>query len=56
MKVKKYALKSESRLTIFEFICKAANGNIRKLIQFKETNEPELYNLAVGIKIYSTWR
>lgn len=56
MKVEKYALKPERTLTIFKFICKASNGNIRKLIQFKETNEPELCNLAVGIKFYSTWR
>ena len=56
MKVEKYALKPASTLTIFKFICKASNGNIRKLIQFKETNEPELYKLAVGIKIYSKGR
>lgn len=54
MKVEKYALKAESTLTVFEFISEGSNGNIRKLIQFQETNEPHLYNLAFGDKDLDT--
>lgn len=50
MKVEKYALKSESSLTVFEFISEGPKGAIRKLIQFQETNEANLYNLAFGDK------
>jgi hypothetical protein len=50
MKVEKYALKAERTLTVFEFISEGPNGNIRKLIQFQETNEPQLFNLAFGDK------
>lgn len=54
MKVEKYSLKAESTLTIFEFINEGQKGNIRKLIQFQETNEPGSYNLAFGDKDLST--
>lgn len=50
MQVDKYTLKSESSLTTFEFISEGSNGAIRKLIQFQETNEPGLFNLAFGDK------
>jgi len=50
MKIEKYALKAESNLTIFEFISEGPNGLIRKLIQFQETNQSNLYNLAFGDK------
>jgi len=50
MKVEKYALKSESNLTVFEFISEGSKGTIRKLVQFQATNEPGLYNLAFGGK------
>lgn len=50
MKLEKYALKSGKNLTVFEFISEGPNGTIRKLIQFQETNEPNLYNLAFGDK------
>ena len=50
MKIEKYALKAERDLTVFEFISEGPNGLIRKLIQFQETNQPNLYNLAFGDK------
>ena len=50
MKIEKYALKAESNLTVFEFVSEGPRGFIRKLIQFQETNEPNLYNLAFGDK------
>ncbi len=50
MKVDKYFLRAESNFTIFEFISEGTRGNIRKLIQFQETNEKNLYNIAFGDK------
>jgi len=50
MQIDKYALKSESNFTVFEFISEGPKGTIRKLIQFQETNEPGLFNLAFGDK------
>ena len=54
MQVDKYALKAESNLNVFEFISEGPKGTIRKLIQFQETNEPGLFNLAFGDKNYET--
>ena len=48
MNVDKYPLKAESTLTTFEFISEGPRGIIHKMIQFQETNEPNLYNLAFG--------
>jgi len=48
MRIEKYTLKSESTLTVFEFISEGPNGLIRKLIQFQVTNRPDLFNLAFG--------
>ena len=45
----RYALESESCLTIFEFTSEGKNGPIHKLIRFQEI-EPGLYNLAFGNK------
>lgn len=50
IKIEKYPLKAESNLTIFEFISEGPKGLIRKIIQFQETNQPNLYNLAFGDK------
>ena len=50
MKIDKYSLKAESSLTVFEFVSEGQNGLIRKLIQFQETNQPDVYNLAFGDK------
>ena len=41
-------LKAESSLTVFEFISEGPKGLIRKIIQFQETNQQNLYNLAFG--------
>jgi len=54
MKVSKYPLKAERSLTTFEFVSEGPKGAIRKLIQFQETNEPNLYNLAFGDKVGET--
>ena len=51
MKAEKYPLKTEKSLTTFEFVSEGPKGAIRKLIQFQETNEPNLYNLAFGDKV-----
>ncbi|MCU0324662.1 MAG: hypothetical protein MUF45_05355 [Spirosomaceae bacterium] len=48
MKVEKYNLKSGSDFTRFEFISEGPKGTIRKLIEFQETNNPNIYNLAFG--------
>ena len=48
MKINKYALKSESSFTVFEFISEGPKGAVHKLIHFQKTNEPGLYNLAFG--------
>ena len=54
MKIEKYPLKAEKSLTAFEFVSEGPKGAIKKLIQFQETNEPNLYNLAFGDKISQT--
>ena len=51
MKTEKHSLKAEESSTTFEFISEGPMGAIRKLIQFQETNEPSLYNLAFGDKV-----
>jgi hypothetical protein len=48
MKIDKYALKSESTLTVIEFVSEGPKGLIRKIVQFQETNQTNLYNLAFG--------
>lgn len=50
MKTDRYALKSEEKLTRFEFISEGPRGAIRKLIEFQRTTAPETYNLAFGDK------
>jgi hypothetical protein len=46
----KYPLKAEPDLTVFEFISEGPKGSIPKLIEFKETNLKDFYNLAFGYK------
>jgi hypothetical protein len=48
MKTEKYHLKSESKFTRFEFISEGPKGAIRKLIEFQETTNPDVFNLAFG--------
>ncbi len=50
MTIDKYPLKAESSLTVFEFVSEGDNGLIRKLIQFQETNQLSVSNLAFGDK------
>ena len=54
MKVDKYSIKAEGNFTVFEFISEGPKGAIRKIVQFQETNEPKLYNLAFGDKNIDT--
>ena len=48
MNVEKYLLKSGQKFTRFEFVSEGTKGAIRKLIEFQETNDAELFNLAFG--------
>ncbi len=50
MKLEKYNLRAEPGLTRFEFISEGRNGSIRKLIEFQETTDAGLFNLAFGDK------
>jgi hypothetical protein len=48
MKVEKYHLKSESKFTRFQFVSEGPKGAIRKLIEFQETTNSQIFNLAFG--------
>lgn len=48
MKAEKYHLKAESKFTRFEFVSEGSKGIIRKLIEFQETTNPDVFNLAFG--------
>ncbi len=48
MRIEKYPLKAESRFTRFEFISEGPKGEIRKRIEFQETTNSDVYNLAFG--------
>src|SRR5436190_14435985 len=48
MKLPKYHLKAESTFTRFEFISEGNKGAIRKLLEFQETTDQDVYNLAFG--------
>jgi hypothetical protein len=50
MKLPKYPLASNSKLSTFEFISEGDKGLIIKLIQFQKTNLADVYNLAFGDK------
>ena len=50
MKLERYPLKSVRSFTVFEFASEGPKGTIRKIIQFQQTTEPFLYNLAFGDK------
>ena len=55
MNVEKYQLKSSKDFLSFEFTSIGKNGIIKKIIQFQETNEANLFNLAFGDKIDDTF-
>lgn len=48
MKLERYELRAEESLMVFEFVSEGPKGEIRKLVQFVETNLKDLYNLAFG--------
>jgi hypothetical protein len=54
MNLPKYQLKSNEKLTSFEFISVGKKGNISKIIQFSATNYHDVYNLSFGDKDDST--
>lgn len=55
MKVEKYHLKSESTFTRFEFISEGSKEAIRKIIEFQETTNSQIFNLAFGDYNQSTY-
>ena len=50
MKVEKYNLKASSKGRRYEFVSEGPKGAIRKLIEFQETQDEGLFNLAFGDK------
>ncbi len=53
MYVDRYQLKAEEELTRFEFISEGRNGAIRKLIEFQQTFDPDVYNLLRSTRTVS---
>ncbi|MCB0429344.1 MAG: hypothetical protein KDD54_04455 [Flavobacteriales bacterium] len=54
MKLPRYPLASDDKLTTFEFISSGPGGEIPKLVQFTPTNLKDVYNLAFGDKDHDT--
>jgi len=50
MKLPRYEIKAAKSLMLFEFVSEGPNGAIQKIIQYTETNTPDIYNLAFGDK------
>ncbi len=50
MKAEKYHLKTSTQGKRYEFVSEGPKGAIRKLIEFQETRDPGLFNLAFGDK------
>jgi hypothetical protein len=50
MKRDKYQLESDAKLLLFEFTSIGPKGNIKKIIQYAETNLRNYYNLGFGDK------
>jgi hypothetical protein len=50
MNTQKYTLKAEANFIRFEFVSEGFKGFIKKLIEFQETNNPQVFNLAFGDK------
>ena len=50
MNYEKYELESDRKLLVFEFISTGPKGEIRKLVQYTETNLKDYYNLGFGDK------
>jgi len=49
MNTQKYTLKAEANFIRFEFVIEGFKGFIKKLIEFQETNNPQVFNLAFGV-------
>ena len=54
MKLPKYPLASSDKLQTFEFISEGRKGLIYKLVQYKQTNLKDIFNLAFGDKDHTT--
>jgi len=50
MKLERYELKAENTLMVFEFVSDGPKGQIKKLIQYSETNLKDFFNLGFGDK------
>ena len=50
MNIPKYPLKAEAKFIRFEFVSEGPKGFIKKLIEFQETNNAQVFNLAFGDK------
>jgi len=48
MKYEKYHIETSSSFLKFEFISKGPKGNIKKQVIFKQTDNPDVYNLGFG--------
>ena len=54
MKVPKYPLASSDTMLTFDFVSEGRKGLIHKLVQYKQTNLKDIYNLAFGDKDHKT--
>ena len=54
MKLPKYPLGAGDKLMSYEFISEGPKGLIQKMVQFKQTNLKNVYNLAFGDKNHET--
>jgi hypothetical protein len=54
MKLPKYPLTSGDKLLTYEFVSEGPKGLIHKMVQFKQTNLKNVYNLAFGDKDQTT--
>lgn len=50
MNLARYELKAEATLMVFEFTSTGPKGDIKKLIQYSETNLKDFFNLGFGDK------
>ena len=54
MKLPKYPLASSDKMMTFEFVSEGRKGLIHKLVQYKQTNLKDIFNLAFGDKDHKT--
>jgi hypothetical protein len=48
MDYEKYFYKSENQLHVFEFISEGNNGKVKKIVEYTETSNENVYNLCFG--------